>query len=82
MEFTSFLLTQDIDNVLRYIAQMSSNPEERQNFIEQLLTCKDPYNISKIDLIGSRSITSKIVETQLKAIGIENVENTDNNEEE
>jgi DNA-directed RNA polymerase beta subunit len=76
MEFTSLLLTQNIEDVTRYLAQTSNNPEERQNFNEALLT-EDVFNIEKIERIGSKSITSQILKTEFQAIGIENVMNED-----
>lgn len=71
MEFSSLLLTENPELVNRYLAQTSNNPEERNNFNKHLLT-DDPFNIDKIERIGSQSITSQIVKTQFKTIGLEN----------
>jgi len=86
MEFNSLLLTQNMPLVMRYLAQTSNNPEERKNFNTALLT-KNVFDIDKIDLIGSKSITSRIVKTQMLTLGlvnkqtipeiIEDVENVD-----
>jgi hypothetical protein len=78
MEFTSFLLTKDMNTVLRYLAQNSNNPEERRNFIKALLTHNNIFDIEKIEKIKdnkTKSITGQIVKTQLMALGIENVDN-------
>jgi len=86
MEFNSLLLTQNMPLVMRYLAQTSTNPEERKNFNTALLT-KNVFDIDKIELIGSKSITSRIVKTQMLTLGlvnkqtipeiIEDVENVD-----
>jgi hypothetical protein len=73
MEFNSLLLTQNIDLVMRYLAQTSTNPEERKNFNTALLT-RNVFDIDKIELVGSKSITSRIVKTELLTIGLINKE--------
>jgi hypothetical protein len=75
MEFTSLLTTNNIEPVMRYLSQNSSNPEERKNMINQIITAKDPFNIEKIEPLNkSQSITSQIVKTELAAISLENVQ--------
>jgi len=71
MEFNSLLLTQNMPLVMRYLAQTSTNPEERKNFNTALLT-KNVFDIDKINLIGSKSITSRIVKTQMLTLGLVN----------
>ena len=71
MEFNSLLLTQNMPLVMRYLAQTSTNPEERKNFNTALLT-KNVFDIDKINLVGSKSITSRIVKTQMLTLGLVN----------
>lgn len=71
MEFGSLLLTQKIDLVMRYMAQTSTNPEERTHFSKELLI-SNPFNIEKINMVGSKSITSQITRMQLLTIGLIN----------
>jgi len=87
MEFTSLLLTQNMPLVMRYLAQTSTNPEERKNFNTALLT-RNVFDIDKINLTGNKSITSRIVKTQMLTLGlinkqtipeiVEDIKNVDN----
>ena len=70
-EFMSLLLTQDMPLVARFLAQTSTNPEERKNFNTQLLT-KDIFNLEKVELVGKKSVTSEIIRMQMLAIGLVN----------
>jgi DNA-directed RNA polymerase beta subunit len=80
-EVVSLLLTKDMEIVSRYLAQQSSNPEEREHFNTDLLTTNDVFNIERIERINKKSVTSKIVKTYFTVIGLEN-ELTDEPEEE
>lgn len=71
MEFNSLLLTQNMQLVMRYLAQSSTNPEERKNFNTALLT-RNVFDIDKIELIGEKSITSRIVKIQMLTLGLIN----------
>lgn len=81
MEINSLLLTKNIDLVSRYLSQQSTNPEERENFNKTLLTTDNVFNIEKIDRIGKKSITSKIIQTYFTTLGLE-LELTEEPEEE
>jgi len=84
MELTSLLLTKEMPEVARYLAQTSNSPEERRNFNSAILT-RDPFNIGRVESLNVPSITSKIVKTELTALGIDMVDNSkeenDNNNE-
>jgi len=81
MEFTSLLLTQNMPLVMRYLAQTSTNPEERKNFNTALLT-RNVFDIDKINLTGNKSITSRIVKTQMLTLGLINKKSVPEIEEE
>jgi len=81
MEFNSLLLTQNMPLVMRYLAQTSTNPEERKNFNTALLT-KNVFDVDKIDLVGSKSIVSRIVKTQMLTLGLVNKQSIPEIEEE
>ena len=74
MEFVSLELMKDMDIIIKYLKQTSSNPGERAHFNEELLT-RNIFDIDRIGLVGSPSITSQIIKTYFLSIGLENVDN-------
>lgn len=74
MEFVALLLTKSMDIITKYLKQTSSNPDERKNFNSELLT-RNVFDIDRIELIGTPSVTSQIIKTYLLSMGLENIDN-------
>jgi hypothetical protein len=80
MEFTSLLLTKDIKAIMKYLAQTSNDPRERNNLFHTMLV-GNVFNIGDIPLVDKTgSITSKIFKAEIAGAGLKVVDNRNPND--
>lgn len=70
METNALLVAKRPDLVAKLLRTYSSNMEDRQNLVEQLVTAKDPMNVDA-KLCDDKPITRQILDNYLKVLELQ-----------